>query len=287
MQINENGAGGFFVYAPDYDIERTFTCGQCFRFKRNENSPYACEYHGIAHGRYMRFASDANGNVHIIGAPFEEVESLWLHYLGLDRDYDEIKRQVLADFGGHKFMSAAIKQTGGLRILAQERFETLCSFIISQNNNIPRISKIIESLSERFGEPIETPFGIKYAFPTAERLSEVDVEEFTALKMGYRAKYISDAAKRVASGTLALDSLSADNAREELLSVLGVGEKVASCIRLFAIEDLSAFPVDVWIKRVAETRFGGQLDVSKTGIYGGVAQQYLFCYERELATENK
>ncbi len=287
MQINVNNEGGFYVFAPDYDIERTFTCGQCFRFKRNEESSYLCEYHGIAHGRYMRFASDGCGNVHIIGDTLEATESIWLHYLGLDRDYDEIKRQVLCDFGGHEFMAAAIERTGGLRILAQERFETLCSFIISQNNNIPRISKIIEQLSVRYGQPIETPYGTGYAFPEAARLAGVSEEELSELKMGYRARYIASVARKVASGEFKLYDLTAQNAREELLSLLGVGEKVASCIRLFAIEDLAAFPVDVWIKRVAATRFGGSLDITKTGIYGGVAQQYLFCYERELAAKNK
>ena len=283
MQINDNGKGGFYVYAPDYDIERTFTCGQCFRFSKAADTEYKCEYRGVAHGRYMRFASDAEGNVHIIGAPLCEVESVWLHYLSLDRNYDAIKGQVLNDFGGHPFMKAAIAQTGGLRILAQERFETLCSFIISQNNNIPRISKLIETLSEKYGEPIETPYGVKYAFPTAVVLSKVSEEELAALKLGYRAKYIADAAKRVNDGVLDLASLDASNAREELLKVLGVGEKVACCIRLFAIEDLSSFPVDVWVKRIVANRFDGKLDTAKTGIYGGVAQQYLFCYERELA----
>ncbi|MBE6679303.1 MAG: DNA-3-methyladenine glycosylase 2 [Ruminococcaceae bacterium] len=282
MQINENGALSFFIYAPDYDIERTFTCGQCFRFTKNETSPYKCEYRGVARGRYMRFASDEKGNVHIIGAPREEVESVWLHYLSLDRDYEEIKKQILSDFDNHSFMRAAIERTGGLRILAQERFETLCSFIISQNNNIPRISKLIETLSERYGEQIETEDGIKYAFPSAERLAEVSVEELASLKLGYRAKYIADAAKRVASGVLDLENVTAANASEELLKVLGVGEKVANCIRLFAIEDYSSFPVDVWVKRIIANRFDGKLDTEKTGIYGGIAQQYLFCYEREL-----
>lgn len=282
MQINDNGKGGFYVYAPDYDIERTFTCGQCFRFTKASDSEYACEYRGVARGRYMRFASDADGNVHIIGAPRNEVESVWLHYLSLDRDYDVIKQTVLSDFGNHPFMQAAIERTGGLRILAQERFETLCSFIISQNNNIPRISKLIETISEKYGESIETCDGVKYAFPTAERLSKVSEEELSSLKLGYRSKYIADAAARVNSGVLDLEKLDASNAREELLKVLGIGEKVASCIRLFAIEDLSSFPVDVWIKRVAATRFDGKLDPAKTGAYGGVAQQYLFCYEREI-----
>ena len=283
MQILENSLGGFYVYAPGYDIERTFTCGQCFRFLKADDSEFECEYRGVAHGRFMRFASDGEGNVHIIGAPLEEVESVWLHYLSLDRDYDGIKKQIISDFASHPFMCAAIEQTGGLRILAQERFETLCSFIISQNNNIPRISKLIETISERYGEVIETPYGTKYAFPSASALAKVSEEELASLKLGYRAKYIADAAKRVNEGALKLEELDASNAREELLKVLGIGEKVASCIRLFAIEDLSSFPVDVWVKRIVQNRFDGMLDVSKTGIYGGVAQQYLFCYEREIA----
>ncbi len=283
MQINENGAGGFYVFAPDYDIERTFTCGQCFRFSKATDTAYKCEYRGVAYSRYMRFASDGDGNVHIFGAPKEEVESLWLHYLSLDRDYSVIKEQILCDFDNHAFMRAAIEKTGGLRILAQERFETLCSFIISQNNNIPRISKLIEAISEKYGTQIETEYGVKYAFPTAEALAKVSEDELALLKLGYRAKYIADAARRVASGELDLAKLTPANAREELLKVLGVGEKVANCIRLFAVEDYSSFPVDVWVKRIIANRFDGKLDTARTGIYGGIAQQYLFCYERELA----
>ncbi|MBQ8837599.1 MAG: DNA-3-methyladenine glycosylase 2 family protein [Clostridia bacterium] len=282
MQINDNGAGGFYIYAPDYDIERTFTCGQCFRFSKAHDSEYKCEYRGVAYGRFMRFASDADGNVHIFGAPRDEVEGVWIHYLSLDRDYDAIKKQVLCDFGGHPFMKSAIEQTGGLRILAQERFETLCSFIISQNNNIPRITKLIETLSEKYGEAIETEYGTKYAFPTPASLAAVSEEELMSLKLGYRAKYIADAAKRVSDGVLVLEKLNAQNAREELLKVLGIGEKVACCIRLFSVEDFSSFPVDVWVKRIIASRFDGKLDPAKAGAYGGVAQQYLFCYEREL-----
>ena len=283
MKVFANEEGGFFVYAPDYDIERTFTCGQCFRFAKADDTAYKCEYRGVAYGRFMRFASDFDGNVHIIGAPLDEVKSLWLHYLSLDRDYDAIKKQVLCDFDGHPFMKAAIEQTGGLRILAQERFETLCSFIISQNNNIPRISKLIETISEKYGKPIETPYGIRYAFPSAARLASVSEEELMSLKLGYRAKYIAAAARRVNCGELDLEKLDVSNAREELLKVLGIGEKVACCIRLFAIEDYSSFPVDVWVKRIIANRFDGKLDTAKTGEYGGVAQQYLFCYERELS----
>lgn len=272
----------FYVHAPDYDVERTFECGQCFRFDKNEESEYACEYHGVAHGRYMRFASDAEGNLHIIGAPASE-SALWLHYLGLDRDYDGIKMQILSDFDNHAFVKEAIEKTGGLRILAQERFETLCSFILSQNNNIPRIKKLVEGLCEKYGGRIETDMGVRYSFPSAKMLAEAEISDLEGMKMGYRARYIQNAACMVASGEFDLDAVTPENAEEKLMSLLGVGRKVASCIRLFAIEDYASFPVDVWVKRIIETRFNGKLDVTKTGKYGGVAQQYLFCYERELA----
>lgn len=285
MQIHEKSDTHVYVYAPDYDIQRTFECGQCFRFDRVSDSEYECEYHGVAHGRYMRFCSDSDGNLHIIGAPRGEVESIWLHFLGLDRDYGEIKAQILRDFDNHEFVAAAIERTGGLRILAQERFETLCSFILSQNNNIPRIKKLVEGLCEKYGERIETERGVRYAFPSADALCKAEIADLEGMKMGYRARYIQSAARAVASGEFDLDGITPENAEEMLLSLLGVGKKVAACIRLFAIEDYASFPVDVWVKRIIETRFGGKLDVSKTGIYGGVAQQYLFCYERELASE--
>jgi len=284
LQITEKSGAHFFVYAPDYDVERTFECGQCFRFEKNSESEYECEYHGVAHGRYMRFASDSDGNLHIIGAPACE-SSLWLHYLGLDRDYGEIKKQILIDFGNHTFVKEAIEKTGGLRILAQERFETLCSFILSQNNNIPRIKKLVEGLCEKYGAEIETPLGIRYSFPDAHALAKAELTDLEGMKMGYRARYIQNAARAVASGEFDLDGVTPDNAEERLMSLLGVGRKVASCIRLFAIEDYASFPVDVWVKRIIETRFGGVLDLSKTGAYGGVVQQYLFCYERELANK--
>ncbi len=285
MQIYEKSADHFFVYAPDYDVERTFECGQCFRFEKNSDSTFPCEYSGVAHGRYMQFATDKDGNLHIIGAPRDEIDSIWLHYLGLDRDYDTIKKQILKDFDNHKFVAAAIERTGGLRILSQERFETLCSFILSQNNNIPRIKKLVECLCEKYGTAIKTAHGTRYAFPSPKALAKAEIGDLEAMKMGYRARYIKNAAEAVANGCFDLASLTPENAEERLLSLVGVGKKVAACIRLFAIEDYASFPVDVWVKRIIETRFDGRLDVSKTGSYGGVAQQYLFCYERELALE--
>ena len=280
LQIYEKSVDAFYVYAPDYDVARTFECGQCFRFEKNEESEFICEYHGVAYNRYMRFAKDECGNLHIIGAPKEEVERLWLHFLGLDRDYDGIKSQILKDFDNHPFVKEAIDKTGGLRILSQERFETLCSFILSQNNNIPRIKKLVEGLCERYGERL--PSG-RYAFPTPSELAKASLTDLEGMKMGYRARYIQNAAISVASGEFDLDAITPENAEKTLLSMLGVGKKVAACIRLFAIEDYASFPVDVWVKRIIETRFCGKLDPEKTGRYGGIAQQYLFCYERELA----
>ena len=276
MQIEKIGEMHFTVHAPDYDVERTFECGQCFRFEKRCDSEYACEYHGVASGRYMRFASDLEGNLHIIGAPVTE-SRFWLHYLGLDRDYGMIKEQIISDFDNHAFVKEAIEHTGGLRILAQERFETLCSFILSQNNNIPRIKKLVEGICERYGERIDTENGVYYSFPSAKALSRASICDLEAMKMGYRARYLQNAATAVASGEFDLDGVTPENAEQMLSSLLGVGKKVAACIRLFAIEDYASFPVDVWVKRIIETRFDGKLDLTRTGEYGGV------CYERELA----
>lgn len=268
--------------APDYDLAKTFDCGQCFRFLPVA-SPYECEFAGAAHGRYVRFAKDG-ARLLVLGA--EEADAdLWAHYLALDADYGEIRDGLSARLGQNPTFAKALDIAGGIRILRQERFETLCTFILSQNNNIPRIRLLVERLCDACGEPIETPHGVFRAFPTPERLASISVDALREMKLGYRARYIADAAKVVASGELDLDSLTPENARQALLSVNGVGEKVAACVRLFGVGDLAACPVDVWIRRAADAYFDGNLEPLLTEKYGGVAQQYLFYYERYTASQ--
>lgn len=155
--VSPDGETGFFVSAPDYDLEKTFDCGQCFRFTRILNSPYACEYEGVAHGRYVRFAS-GDGGLYIFGASEDEACAVWTPYLSLDTDYAAIRAQILRDLP-FPAMREAVAAAGGIRILRQERFETLCSFILSQNNNIPRIKKIIEALCAYCGAPLDMAAG--------------------------------------------------------------------------------------------------------------------------------
>ena len=256
------------------DIRKTFDCGQCFRF-----APDGGGYTGVAFGRVLHVTQDG-GSIMLHGVDRAAYEAVWADYVDLARDYE-----ALSDaFCGDEALRTAYAFSRGIRILAQDPWETLCSFILSQNNNIPRIRKIIASLCERFGAPIAgTPF---YAFPTAERLAEAGMEGLAEIRCGFRAKYVADAAARVASGALDLEALrkqSYEAAKAALMTVYGVGAKVADCVLLFSLGFYEAFPVDVWVKKVIAKYYGEGFDGRRFGAYAGVAQQYLFYYERSLS----
>ncbi|MPM88251.1 hypothetical protein SDC9_135352 [bioreactor metagenome] len=179
-------------------------------------------------------------------------------------------------------MTRAMKAGTGIRILHQEPFETLISFITSQNNNIPRIRSLIARLCRELGNGFESPYGeTVYAFPTAEAVASAGEKALLDMKFGFRAKYIARCAETVASGRFDLSSVSGlrdDEARMELMTLYGVGPKVANCVLLFGYARKDMFPVDVWIKRAINTRFGGTLP--DFGAYAGIAQQYIFNNER-------
>ncbi|MBR2850424.1 MAG: DNA-3-methyladenine glycosylase 2 family protein [Clostridia bacterium] len=297
MRISENFIGSYpFVRidgVSELDIEKIFDCGQCFRFERVENSRHASEFSGVAYGRFVSFAQDGD-TLYIYGSDLADFEAVWRGYLDLDRDYREVERDVL-EHSQNSALIAAIEYGRGIRILSQEPFECVISFIISQNNNIPRIKKIIEALSERCGERIElcdeakkhlSGERIPYAFPSAEALCALGEAGLFEMKTGFRAKYIYDASSRVLSGELMLDTVrgeDTESAIERLCEVKGIGRKVASCALLFGFGKYDAFPIDVWMKRVAEKYFGDEAETlsSRTfGDYAGIAQQYLFYYER-------
>lgn len=260
-----------------FNIERTFDCGQCFRFEPNGDGSVS----GVAHGRFVTFAQQDERTVRIYGTDRDDFESIWRSYLDLDRDYDALA----ASFEGDEVLTRAAKCSSGIRILKQEPWETLCSFIISQNNNIPRIKGLIETISREYGEHIDTPHGIKYAFPTPEVLAVAGEEALFALKTGFRAKYIADAARRVADGSLDLNEvakLPTSEASDMLCTVKGVGPKVAACTLLFGFGRGDCFPIDVWIKRVLDEFYPEGLDITALGDRAGIAQQYLFYYKRYL-----
>lgn len=266
------------------DLDRTFDCGQCFRFDKVENGEYDVEYRGVAYGREVSFAQ-RDGELYIIGADEADFEAVWRRYLSLDEDYGAIHGELLS-LSQNEALHRAVEYGKGIRILRQEPWETVCSFIISQNNNIPRIKGLIRALSERAGERLD---GGSYSFPTAQAVAALGVQELRALKMGFRAPYIIDAAEKVVRGELdfeLLASLPTAEAEKRLCAVKGIGPKVADCALLFGFSKYDAFPVDVWIKRVIEKYFDSDFAPTALGKYAGVAQQVLFYYERWVLAQD-
>lgn len=278
----------------DFDVRKTFDCGQCFRFEEVSDSRHECEFSGVAHGRLISVASDGN-DLYIYNSDEADYYNIWRTYLGLDRDYAAIADDILSR-SQNPALAEAVSVGRGIRILRQEPWEAVCSFIISQNNNIPRIKKIISTLSEAYGRRVDTE-GMEshggavaaYSFPDALHVLEAGVDGIFALKTGFRAKYIIDGAKKCTDGSVDLSSLAdipTEKAAEALKSIKGIGDKVAACSLLFGFGKLDAFPVDVWIRRVIERYFGDGFSPAELGPYAGVAQQFLFYYERWLGGQN-
>lgn len=248
------------------DLKQTLFCGQCFRFRELGEG----EYDGFAGEKYVKLIQREDG---IALCCDEEDKPFWEEYFDISLDY----AVLLESFGKDGTLKAAC--TGRkIRVLKQQPFETLISFIISQNNNIKRITGIIDRLCRGFGEKIEAG----YAFPKAEALAGLKEEDLSELRAGFRAKYIIDAANKVAGGETDLEKIrlmSDEEAREELKKIKGVGDKVADCVLLFGLYHTSAVPKDVWIKRVNAYYYPDGLPEC-VGRYAGIAQQYLFDYAR-------
>lgn len=258
-----------FEKISDLSLKDTLDCGQCFRWKERADGGFF----GVVRGRAATVR--ISGGSLVIDGAGEADRDLWADYFDLDTDYAAIKERLSAI---HPVMAEAARYAPGIRILRQEPFEALISFIISQNNNIKRIAGIVERLCEWFGEEI----GGAHAFPTAERLAALEPDDLAPIRAGFRHRYIIDAAKKVADGTVDLEavrSLPYGEARAALMQITGVGVKVADCVLLYGLHRLESFPLDVWMKRAAAMLFDG-MDPSAFGEYAGVAQQYIFHYSR-------
>lgn len=257
--------------------QRTFDCGQCFRW----NADAEGKYRGVASGKAAVVWAEA-GRTYIECAAGDIY--FWLDYLDMETDYAEARRSIeVCDY-----LRECAAYGEGIRILRQDKWEALCSFIISQCNNIPRIKGIVEKLCSLYGEPVEAPWGEARAFPTAERVADLSEEALAPLRSGYRAPYILAAARAVAGGDIDLDAtalLPCGEARAELKKLNGVGDKVANCVVLFGLHQLDAFPVDVWIKRALAANMPKGFDPSSLGKYAGLAQQYMFFHARETADQ--
>lgn len=284
MEICEKNGDVIIRGVSDFAVSEIFDCGQCFRFNKIADN----EYMGVAFNKVLRVCQNEEGVI-LKNSSIQDYENIWHSFFDMDTDYTLIKQKLRTD----EVIINAIEVGSGIRILRQQLWECLISFIVSQNNNIPRIKKIIESLCENYGEKIVCSEGTFYAFPTPEALANAKSEEFKALGAGYRDEYISLASKSVASREIDLDELSflsTDEAREKLLSFKGIGGKVADCILLFGMHRTEVCPHDVWVKRIFSQKYnieninekkGYALARSKWGDFAGIAQQYLFFAERE------
>ena len=276
MEIFESGNHVILKNLKHFGLSDIFDCGQCFRFDRvGESESFA----GVAFGKYLA-ASQSEEGVYL-ETSLADFNGTWRRFFDLDRDYQKIFEQLCQN----ETLKQAAQSCPGLRILRQEPFECLISFIISQNNNIPRIKKIIGSLCENFGEKITQNGRIYHAFPTPEKLASLSPSELMPIKSGFRAKYILDAATKVASGEIDLDAVYAmkgTDGLEYLKKIKGVGDKVAACVLLFSYNKLETFPVDVWIGRVLEKYYPNTDYTKLFGEFAGIANSYLFYYERTL-----
>lgn len=272
MELRKVGNDLLLLNTPNFDPFVSCECGQCFRFeKTNEN-----EYSIIACNRQINIKRVDEGWL-FADMTESEFTEIFVRYFDLERDYSAIIRS----FNNDSAIARGAVAGSGIRIFRQDPWETLISFIISQNNNIPRIKKIIDALCRLLGEE---KCGI-YSFPTAEKILEAGIDGLAPIKSGFRAKYIIDAATKVLSGEVDLNRIAAEGytaALEELKLIKGVGDKVANCVLLFGFGYYEAFPIDVWVKRVIEKYYSADFDPKTLGEYAGIAQQYLFYYERSI-----
>ena len=268
-----------------FDLVHTFECGQCFRWTQDENGVYS----GIASGKELTLRKEGD-NV-ILNCSGEDFNLLWKKYFDIDNDYNEIRKEITEVCPA---LRDAVNSINGIRILSQEPWEALCSFIISQNKQIPHIKKIVQDLSRKYGNYLGAINGEEfYSFPDVGQLGNIQIEDYRKCKTGFRAPYLFDAAMWIGGKEnigMELSDLGYETAKEKLKEIKGVGDKVANCVLLFSLGYRNSFPVDVWIKRIMEEMYFGkttdnnkimEFAKEKFGELGGYAQQYLFFYARE------
>ena len=260
----------------DFSPERIFGCGQCFRWNRQSDGRWV----GVAKDRVLSLTEREEGI--FLRCSEEDFVRIWSDYFDLERDYAALRDRISTD----PFTARAVEFGAGIRVLKQDAWEALCTFILSQCNNIARITGLVERLCDMFGTEIVFEGEKRRLFPAPERLAFLRPEELAPLRAGYRADYIRGAAREIVEGRLVPETLrhvpTADAIRA-LTGLKGVGVKVASCAALFGLGKGDAFPVDVWMKRAIERYYGGEsFDSSVFGADAGIAQQYIFYYIRSL-----
>lgn len=261
-------------YIENMSMDQIEKSGQCFRIKNMGGNRYS-----VITGEYYLEVEDFKDGSFDFYCTEEEFQSVWKEYFDLDTDYGQIIKDIDA---ADEYLTAAGVAGSGIRILKQDLWEMVVTFIISQRMSIPRIASIVESLCEGLGTRCEVNGKVFYAFPTPEQMADKDLSGFS---LGYRDKYLSRLAREVAYGEFSLEYLNEDHELKEYLdylcSIYGVGVKVANCVVLFGMHKLDAFPIDTWISRIVDREYAGRFPVEKYK-YAGVLQQYIFYYERLL-----
>ncbi|GMB10526.1 MAG: DNA-3-methyladenine glycosylase 2 family protein [Candidatus Improbicoccus devescovinae] len=276
----------FKLLIPDLDLMETFSCGQCFRWTYNQG-----KWEGVVDNceAEVYFAdSDVLNNILTVNVSQKEntysgsdVIKMWSNYFDICTNYTKIKENLMSI---HPIIAEAVKKSNNIRILRQDPWEALCSFIISQNNNIKRIKFIIQNLCICFGDKVVN----KYSFPSYEKLANLTLEDLKILKAGFRANYILDAARKISNNKVNFEEIkkfTIDKALKELYNIKGVGPKVANCTLLYGFNRLDAFPIDTWMNKALKMYFPGK-DSSFFGPFAGVAQQYIFNLIRNKRIQN-
>ena len=287
MNVYEKGNSVILEGIKNFDPKHIFECGQCFRWHKQDDDSYT----GVVKGKILNVKREGN-TVYLNNTNIEDFNNIWFDYFDLGRDYSEIKN-ILKGMDEH--LDKASDVGWGIRILQQDGWEMLISFIISSNNRIPMIQRAIENLSEKFGKYIGEYNGKEYyAFPTPEELNKATQEEIRACQTGFRDKYIKSTTTSVVENkddVREYTNLTTDECLKQLLKFNGVGPKVGDCIALFGMRKYDTFPVDVWVKRVMQEFYVTEdmslpkirsYAIDKFGDLSGFAQQYLFYYAREL-----
>lgn len=268
MDVKSCGKDIVLENTDNFDLALSLDCGQAFRWRETDDGLWQ----GVVNGKFLRIGQNGT-TITLYDTAEDDFNAVWRVYFDLDRNYGEIINSY-----EDKSLQTACKAFPGIRILKQDEWEAICSFIISANNNIPRIKGIIERLCENFGEKA----GESYAFPSAEKIASLTVEDLAPIRAGFRAKYIIDAAKKISSGEVDIEKIKAlpfNEAKAELLKIKGVGEKVAQCALLYGFGRYEAFPVDVWVKRILAELYPDGFPEEYRDTQG-IAQQYLFHWRR-------
>lgn len=273
-----------FNISDDFDLEKIRYSGQCFRVKKVRDGWY--RFITGDEVLYIKKDEDYEGYYQVICGP-DKFQTVWHRYFDLDRDYAALRESVCTD---NEYILDAISAGKGIRVLRQDPWETLITFILSQRKSIPAIAANVESLAALGGHVINTEFERVYTFPTPEEFMRIDAASLKAASCGYRLPYICDARDKVVSGEIdleELENLSDEGLFDTLKTIYGVGNKIANCVSLYAYGRISRVPIDTWIRKVINNSCEGRNPFPGFGDVAGVIQQYVFYYEQRFRRTEK